>query len=315
MLTTNRIVQHTGTSTASNTRTVRPVIAKLNTDSQQQQKTATKMRNSPSLLILVSLLGLASITIIEAWISTMSSTGQSSIVSSSTIKISRVPSRWTTTRRSSLVTILHAAEGGSSNTRKQKSATSDMLNFIEDPVESKDMVGDAAQTHGIPPEQDDLAPLVKCIVKAADGRKADDIVALRVSRISTVTSFVVFVSGNSRPQNQAIAAAIQGDVRDHSGQLPGSTGVPEGTADSGWMVLDYGSVMVHIMTPKSRLFYNVEGSWRDKGGEEMDLTDVIMPNVPVGTSSVGNQNGAAASATQGPGRMEDLSEEEDPFWS
>lgn len=245
----------------------------------------------------------------------MSSTGQSSIVSSSTIKISRVPSRWTTTRRSSLVTILHAAEGGSSNTRKQKSATSDMLNFIEDPVESKDMVGDAAQTHGIPPEQDDLAPLVKCIVKAADGRKADDIVALRVSRISTVTSFVVFVSGNSRPQNQAIAAAIQGDVRDHSGQLPGSTGVPEGTADSGWMVLDYGSVMVHIMTPKSRLFYNVEGSWRDKGGEEMDLTDVIMPNVPVGTSSVGNQNGAAASATQGPGRMEDLSEEEDPFWS
>ena len=36
-------------------------------------------------------------------------------------------------------------------------------------------------------------------------------------------------------------------------------GVPEGSADSGWILLDYGEVMVHIMTPKSRLFYDIEG--------------------------------------------------------
>lgn len=39
-------------------------------------------------------------------------------------------------------------------------------------------------------------------------------------------------------------------------------GVPEGSADSGWILLDYGEVMVHIMTPKSRLFYDIEGQVR-----------------------------------------------------
>ena len=40
-------------------------------------------------------------------------------------------------------------------------------------------------------------------------------------------------------------------------------GVPEGSADSGWILLDYGEVMVHIMTPKSRLFYDIEGQVRN----------------------------------------------------
>jgi ribosomal silencing factor RsfS len=35
--------------------------------------------------------------------------------------------------------------------------------------------------------------------------------------------------------------------------------------------------MVHIMTPKSRLFYNVEGLWRNKGAVEIDVTDVLVP--------------------------------------
>jgi ribosome-associated protein len=72
------------------------------------------------------------------------------------------------------------------------------------------------------------------------------------------------VSGNSRPQNQAIAAAIKKEVNAEYDLLPGSTGVPEGNADSGWIVLDYGGIMVNVMTPKSRLYYNVEGQWQDK---------------------------------------------------
>ena len=76
------------------------------------------------------------------------------------------------------------------------------------------------------------------------------------------------MSDNCRPQNQPIAAAITKDAQEaFDGMKPGGTGVPEGSPESGWMVLDYGSVMVHIMTPKSRLYYNVEGQWRDKHGE------------------------------------------------
>jgi len=70
----------------------------------------------------------------------------------------------------------------------------------------------------------------------------------------------------------------------------------EGTADSGWILLDYGDVMVHVMTPRSRLFYDIEGKW--KKGEDMDLSGVLVPNEPIGSSKeIGEKD------------------EEDPFWS
>ena len=172
----------------------------------------------------------------------------------------------------------------------------DMLDFINEPQDSS--VGD--DPPNVPPEKDELADLVQCIVKAADGRKADNIVALRVSPVTTLTSFMVILSGNSRPQNQAIAAAIQEDVAEQFDLHPGSQGVPEGSAESGWMVLDFGSVMVHIMTPKSRLYYNVEGQWRDKGGEYMDLSNILVPNTMQEPTVGGTMN---------------VEKEDDPFWS
>lgn len=177
-----------------------------------------------------------------------------------------------------------------------------MIDFIDQPRNSKELVGDV--TTGTP-ESDDLAELVRTMVRAADARKADNIVALRVSKVSTVTSFIVIVTGNSRPQNQAIAASVKDDVQNLYGMLPGSTGVPEGSPESGWTVLDYGSVMVHVMTPKSRLFYNVEGQWKDKGAEYMNLADVVLPNTAV----------AAAESGSNVGTMQGIAKEDDPFWS
>lgn len=181
-----------------------------------------------------------------------------------------------------------------------------MLDFIDEPMSSKEMVGDVIT---VPPEEDDLADFVECIVKAADGRKADNIVAMRVSKISTVCSFVVFATGNSRPQNQAITAVVKDDVNEEFGLLPGSNGVPEGSADSGWTVLDYGSIMVHVMTPKSRLFYNVEGKWKDQGGEMMDITNYLLPNTPI------DEQKQQTELDEKENTMLGLSEEEDPFWS
>lgn len=156
-----------------------------------------------------------------------------------------------------------------------------MVNFIQQPAEN--LVGETK------PDPADWK-LVETIVRAADARKASDIVVLHVQPYTTLTSYMVLVSGNSRPQNQAIAAAIRDDV-----ELPEV--LPQGTASSGWMVLDYPSVMVHIMTPKSRLFYNVEGQWKDKGAESMDISSWLVPNGVPGTI------------------VEEEPVEEDPFWS
>jgi len=164
----------------------------------------------------------------------------------------------------------------------------------------------------------DVQDLVRCIVRAADGRKADDIVALHVAPITTLTRYLVILSGNSRPQNQAIAAAIQKDVQaqfEGDALKPGQTGVPEGSAESGWMLLDYGSVMVHIMTPKSRLYYNVEGQWKEKGGTYMDISDCLIPNRLTTEPAGAESSSASLSFTVKELRDGQVSPEDDPFWS
>ena len=153
-------------------------------------------------------------------------------------------------------------------------------------------------------DDDDVVDLIHTIVRAADGRKADDIVALNVRSSTSLCSAMILVSGNSRPQNQAICKAIQESVQQLQRQQrePQRHVLPEGTADSGWIVLDYGSVMVHIMTPKSRLYYNIEGQWAvDQGGTYVDLSRVLL------AATVPNRSVATTHQQQ--------QQEQDPFWS
>lgn len=179
-----------------------------------------------------------------------------------------------------------------------------MLSFMDQPVSNS--VGDDPRPETTPIEEDPSADLVRSIVKAADGRKAENIVALRVSPVSTLCSFMVILSGNSRPQNQAISAAIRKDVmEEYDGLKPLGNGIAEGSAESGWMLLDYGHVLVHVMTPKSRLYYNVEGQWRERGGSEMDVSGVVVPNTVEGVSPPSSMRGT----------MDIEDEEDDPFWS
>jgi ribosome-associated protein len=170
----------------------------------------------------------------------------------------------------------------------------DFLEFLEGPIVPK---VDASEISN-DPNQDELADLVRTIAKAADKRKAEDIKAIRVSKLTATTAFIVIVSGNSRPQNQAIAAAISEDVEQFYNGMKTKSGKMEGSADSGWILLDYGDVMVHVMTPKSRLFYDIEGIW--KKGEVLDLSGILVPNNSF------NDGGPASSS---------LPEEEDPFWT
>lgn len=171
----------------------------------------------------------------------------------------------------------------------------------------------------------DTLHLVERIVRAADGRKAEDIICLHVESCTTLCSVLVICSGNSRPQNQAICKAIQQSVADaivdavddvddlgvvgmQQQQQQQSVVIPEGTADSGWILLDYGSVMVHIMTPKSRLFYNIPGQWIEKGAHVMmGMQQILIPN------TITNNNNKVTDEEE---EEEEVSiPEQDPFWS
>jgi ribosome-associated protein len=199
----------------------------------------------------------------------------------------------------------------------------EMVKFVDRPMDS--MVGDVGDgSAGYLPTQDplgsvggddvergleDVRDLVRTVVRAADARKAEQIVALQVHRITTLTSYLVILSGSSRPQNSAIAASITSDVFEQFGMRPVGNGVPEGSAESGWAVVDYGSVMVHIMTPKSRLFYNVEEQWRKRGAVEMDISDCVIPNTMLPPAPASDDVPKLQQQRVEP------AQEDDPFWS
>jgi ribosome-associated protein len=92
----------------------------------------------------------------------------------------------------------------------------------------------------VPLMEDPLIPMIGVIVNAADQRKAASISAFRVSSVSEVTTFMVVVEGNSRPQNQAIALAVEDAVLVDYTNQPSK----QGDAASGWILLDYGGEIV-----------------------------------------------------------------------
>ena len=100
--------------------------------------------------------------------------------------------------------------------------------------------------------------LALTIAQAASDRKADHIVVMCVTEVSYLADYFVMVTGYSRVQVRAISEAIKDNVEQEWQQSPLRT---EGQAEGTWVLQDYGDVMVHIMMPKEREFYNLEAFW------------------------------------------------------
>ena len=103
----------------------------------------------------------------------------------------------------------------------------------------------------------DAAELAHRIVEIASDKKGNDIVMLRTAELTTMADFFVICSGRSDRQVQALAGAILDELRD-DGIRP--LGV-EGKASSRWVLLDFGSVIVHVFAPEEREYYGLERLW------------------------------------------------------
>lgn len=100
--------------------------------------------------------------------------------------------------------------------------------------------------------------LPRLIADAADDRKAADITILKVSELSYLTDYFVIVTGFSKSQVRAIATSIKHKVEDEQQKAPLRS---QGESEGSWVVLDYGEVIVHIMLPAEREYYNLEAFW------------------------------------------------------
>lgn len=96
--------------------------------------------------------------------------------------------------------------------------------------------------------------------RAADERKATDIVVIEVGELIGVTDYFVIVTCANTPQVEAVLDAVEEAVRLEAGVKPISR---EETRDHTWELLDYGSFVVDVFQSEAREFYRLETLWGD----------------------------------------------------
>ncbi|MCL1847687.1 MAG: ribosome silencing factor [Coriobacteriia bacterium] len=96
--------------------------------------------------------------------------------------------------------------------------------------------------------------------KAADSKKATDIIVQEVRKVLVITDYFVIVTGANNRHVDAITDSVEEVLRKEAGIKPiGREGVDEQT----WVLLDYGDFVVHIFQPELREFYRLEALWSD----------------------------------------------------
>lgn len=110
--------------------------------------------------------------------------------------------------------------------------------------------------------------MVKKIAKVLDDKKAIDIKAIEISELSIVADYFVIANGNSNTHVKALADEVEYELS-KAGVEPTHI---QGRA-TGWILLDYDSIVVHVFLGESREYYNLERLWGD--AKDIDLSDTI----------------------------------------
>jgi len=103
----------------------------------------------------------------------------------------------------------------------------------------------------------DPGQLARAAVDAASDKKASDVLLLDIREVTTFADYFVICSGSNRRQLQAIATAIDEQLSTQGATLLHR----EGDAETGWILLDFGDVIVHILGAREREYYDLERLW------------------------------------------------------
>lgn len=111
--------------------------------------------------------------------------------------------------------------------------------------------------------------LVKEIAKVLDEKKAIDITAIKTEEVTIVSDYFVIASGTSNTHVKSLADDVEYEIKQRLGVDPEHI---EGRA-TGWILIDYGTIIVHIFGHEEREYYNLERLWAD--ASIVDLSDVL----------------------------------------
>lgn len=108
----------------------------------------------------------------------------------------------------------------------------------------------------------------KNIAKILDKKKAIDIIGIETKELKVMSDYFIIASGTSNTHVRALADEVDDEMK----KLGVEVDHIEGRA-TGWILLDYNDVLVHVFQPESRQYYNIERLWNDAA--RIDLSDVL----------------------------------------
>ena len=101
--------------------------------------------------------------------------------------------------------------------------------------------------------------LLPLIVQVLDDKKAEDLRVLDVSKLSSITDYLVLATGNSEPHLRALRIEVERVLDEQKAKILGV----DTTKSSGWTVVDAFEIMIHLFTPENRDKYRMELLWKD----------------------------------------------------
>jgi len=107
------------------------------------------------------------------------------------------------------------------------------------------------------------------VVNALDSKKAQDIKLLRTSEITILADYFVICTAGSTTQLKTLSDEVEKTLK-NKGELPLRR---EGHRSGGWVLIDFGCVVVHIFLQEERDFYTLERLWGD--ADDIDISSLI----------------------------------------
>ena len=107
--------------------------------------------------------------------------------------------------------------------------------------------------------------IVKKAYAALSDKKGEDIKVIEIGKLSTVADYFIIANGSNAPHVESLVDNVEEELLKeniHAERI-------EGVKSSGWILMDYNDVVVHVFSKEDRLFYDLERIWRD--GKEMDV--------------------------------------------
>jgi ribosome-associated protein len=115
----------------------------------------------------------------------------------------------------------------------------------------------------------------QCVVEALEEIKAREVVVLDTRKLTPMFDYMIVASAESTRQTKALARNVEDKIRAGGGKVLGSEGEQAGE----WVLVDMGSVIVHIMQPAIREYYNLEQLWGADGTPRVSqlrrVTDIL----------------------------------------